>query len=563
MDGDRGARLGTRFRGRRRFLVVCGATAGVVAFGLIAASGVSSYATMTSPLPTSASTRVLTPTDSSATMWARELAAAAPSGVSGWTVGSTKLAPPVQVSGCSVPTGSALLAANTSAGSGVTTVVQVYGAGQGASQFADAVKALSGCTSVSDSHSDSGDAEVFPDGFLLSMGDAVIGVTAPDQATSDRLLSWYEDRMSSTLTSSGCASLASSPADATRSPFYNPGAYTGLTHTDEVATGVDVSNLPSIPQSSVSMVDIADRTVTQPEAPLPSGFPVVPTAVSQPTSVPVPVSTQSSSAFTQHAVYRVADVTGPGCGWAWSGQGSPVVDQAALDTARTEALRKARVAADAAATSYVQGVLSYARAAVVVSPAIDAWNTYANKVNQVHSSWQWLDNQRDALYPSWTSYVEAHNAWLTFPTRQQQAQQQYQTEVAACTAAQQQAQQWDAQYGASAQAAQKTASVSTSTVAPAASTSTPAASSAATGAATPTQSSSASASSASPTSTPTSTPTTSVSSTSSTPTPTRPAGCTTTPTAPAIVSQSRGDEPTAPTIPAGVTVPDSWPHPQT
>lgn len=456
--------------------------------------------------------------------WARGMVSDPPDGISSdsWTVSDSVRPSHPFSSGCSlgdVP--DSILASSSATGGGASVTALSFSPGQASAQLEKYTDILKGCytglSSAYDRLESLGYATssgVFLDErtFMIQMGDGMLGVVAPDAGSRDGLFDFYAKKMNDTLIENGCTSIAEPTKDAYRNPYYNEKEYTGLIETQKVSTDVDVSNLPSpIFQGILSS---PASSVKEPESPLPEGFPTLPSEkVEKPSSV-TPVEDIDP---TQNASFQVEDVVGPGCGWAFSGMKTPEYDKTKLKNDKSNAVLEAKNNADKTATDYVGRKIDFGVMSLMYMAQVDRWNSYVDSVNKVYEKWNWLNEQRAALKPSWDRYIQEWKDWYTFDDRLKEASDKYDTELKECKKKQDELDEWERKYGdlydeiiSSGRGGSK--------------------------------------SSPSPSATPS--------------IPAKPEGCQSLPERPAILDQSRPEEPQPPQIPDGVTIPDSWEKPE-
>lgn len=461
-------------------------------------------------------------TNSPGMNWAYSLINKKPTTVEEWKVSDSKNPRHLfDVSRCSgqgdVP--ATVLATYSASGSSIETRIQVYGAGQAAAQYEIYKKVYNNCfDKVESAENELGSTVKFDKGFVITLGDSIISVTAPDNDVRDELLKFYLDEASQSLVESGCIALTVTSDDANRSFFYNPDSYTGLLEKKTISTQIGIDDLPS--PEIFDLSDIDDTSAVEPEAPLPEDFPSLPKEVDKPT---IPSDVEDKDNFDKVAKFKIVDSKGPGCGWAWSSQKSPTYDNDALISERENSVKAAQTASNEEASIYVQSKRDWAFNVALILPQADAWNKYVAKVNKVHKKWAWLDHERSLIKDSWYKYVEEYNDWLSFDDRKKDASDAYDKELEECKAKQDDLNAWEEEWGDlyDQQEAEKD---------------------------NPTES-------PEPSDEPSSSPTPTVV------IPERPEGCTNIPERPSILDEDKPDEPQPPSIPAGVTIPDSWAKP--
>jgi hypothetical protein len=466
--------------------------------------------------------------------WAEKLISVNPANLPEWTADeSSKPRPIVDPKNCSisesVPT--SLLSTHVATSAGVDVRVQVYGAGQAAKQFTDYTTALASCFGqMNPQKYEKTIFATFPTGFILTSGDAIIGVVATNDQTRYTLLDFYLKNVESSLIESGCLSLMVSTADSNRSLFYNPDQYTGLMESSNLESTVDINGLPT--PTAIKLNEIINDSAVVPEAPLPANFPELPKTVVQQPKIPAELKTED--AFKATARYQAVDENGPGCGWDWTAQVSPALDLQKLVTEKNNSIQRTQGSLDGNATGYVNGKINWALQVASLAPGVDAWNAFVNQTNKVHEKWDRLETERQKLEGPWRQYVIDHDEWLTFDKRKADALKKFDEDFKKCQKDEKDLADWNDDWKdiADKQAKDKEKAEADAKNKPTASPSP----------------------SASPS--PTSTETTVT-------VPPKPAGCDTPPEEPEIASEEKPSEPKAPTVPADVTIPASWPVPKT
>lgn len=459
--------------------------------------------------------------------WAAELAAQNPADIAEWAISeNTKPQTVIDSKICAniADLSTSLLSTHVASGKGVQTRIQVYGAGQAFKQFESYRAALDVCfNGVSAEKVSETTVARFPGGFIMTSGDAIIGVSTTEDLV-DPLMNFYVTKMEETLKNSKCLSLSVVTADANRSFFYDRETYTGLEEKKPLETQVDIAALPT--PTEIVLNEVENPDAVTPEAPLPSNFPQLPKTTANKPSIPTPVPNET--AFAGDAAYKIADSQGPGCGWAWSAQSAPIYSEDELEAAKNASIRSTQEMLNANAANYVGNKIKWALQMAEIAPTADRWNTFVNQTNTVHEKWSWLEMQRAELEPFWFDYVAQHEYWSTFDARKAAAKTQFEEELKRCETDQKALEDWEEEWGDEYREQNKPKP------SPSASPE-------------PTRS-------AKPTATPSPSPTIKI--------PEKPAGCDTPPERPAIIDTEKPAEPQPPVVPEGVTVPNSWPNPK-
>lgn len=540
--------------------------------GVVALRGYQATVSMSAPYEAATPYRPVVAQDTPSLRWAKALASAPYPGQAPWSVGK-QYAPahPLTYETCdALGLPLATQAASVSAeGPAVKLMVQVYAPGEASAALETYRKRLGSCFSAASSQEGSPEATVlrYSHGAAFSRGDALVFLWAPSPRALDEAVAHYLSLSATTLEESGCLSLTTRAEDERRNLFTQGRRYQGLILQDTVGTKRNLKNVP-VPRYQ------NPRTLTSmeiPEGPLDPSIPREPQAPPErPEAVTIDLKT---APFTRGLSYQAPDPTGPGCGWAWSGQKAPQVDTAGLELLKTQAYERAQETVDEEATQWVTSKLDLARESLGGMALMDTWNTYVAQVDRTHARWRWLNEERERVKTPWYNYVAAHDAWRTFDARKAEAQRVYSGELQMCQAKNDALAMWEAQWGdryRRQQAgefipAQRRQAIAWVQATPGA---TPTSPPRATPAPTPTSSSSLP-------NVPTPTPSSSLPNTpapSASPQvpevpreelsiPGPPEGCASIPPAPSILGQVKGAEPQGPKLPEGVTIPQSWPQP--
>lgn len=418
-----------------------------------------------------------------------------------------------------VPTSNALLMSKGASGKSYKVGVQVYGAGQARIQYEKYAASLQKCYSNATASAQSIE---YPDGYLVTFGDTIISVLTKDDNLKSVLIPWFSGSVvTDALKNTQCLSTAETVDDAKRSFYYDGNSYTGLIKNETVSESVTFIE-PSSPQyaednsydASKIFKDPTIQTVSAPLSPLPSGMSAtLPSAPSLPSFSAQP----SKPAVSKVISYQAADLSGPGCGWSWSGQTVPKFNTKLLDSNRSTLIKNAKQEISNNANAYNQQIVDWSQSVTYAMDFSTQWDAYTNSTNTVYASWKTLNDARNSLKPQWDAYIALWKTWSTWDSKRSEAANQYAKDLQTCV-----------------------------TDATSDSTSTPSDS--------PSASSSPSASdSASPSATATPSP-----STSSDDAATIQKNCEGKVAKPDILTQTKPSKPSRPTIPDGVTIPDSW-----
>lgn len=512
----------------------------LLAVGGLILSTYTSVAAMKAPLEDKSPHQALDPRETPATSWAQSFLQEAPPGAGDWQVSGSKVPQqPVDFKTCSTfgllsPT---VQSSHRASDGSLTVQVNIYNAGTTPQDFLNYKDYFTSCWSPSQEVKGNPATTVlrWEGGFAFTRGDAIIFVQGGDPAL---LEDHYLARSASTLEAASCLDLTPTTRDRGRNLYLGSEGYTGWVQEEVVATTLNLGHIPTGIYPPLTSV----KSMKQPEGPLPEGFPLLPEHEVRPPTLPK-ASQEATPVFQQVVPYQVPDDPGPGCGWAWHTMKAPVVDAEALKKKHEDDRLLAQGAVDAEAGAWVAQRLQASREALGLMVAAEEWNAYGETVRQVHEKWQWLNGERSKLEGPWRTYVEDHNRWVSFESRQAKAREEHAQATLTCQATQETYLKWEETWGDLWREQEEARLRPTPSATP---SPTPNPEVTPTPGETP-----------SPTPTPRATP-------SPTPTVTAPAppeSCTQLPAAPSILQQERGPEPQAPSIPQGVTLPGSWPKP--
>ncbi len=264
----------------------------------------------------------------------------------------------------------------------------------------------------------------------------MIAVLATPSASPDGLASAAIslDRVLVGALAGRCADVSSTVADAARTPWVAGDGFTGLTA--PITVTVAPSPIPSPPPG------VAAVAPTWTPSPLPSpSFPVRPADPLWPTDLPTPVVSPTAPLAPAPAPTlsivpsREPDPTGPGCGWAFTGQVEPP-----FDAAREQALADARIAQaqdDLAGQQalYVADVVTYWQQVPVYDAEASAFAAYVAQVRTVAEAWDRIQQERDDYDRALADYNATLQTRTVLLQQQEQAQAAYDAAVAACATA--------------------------------------------------------------------------------------------------------------------------------
>lgn len=338
----------------------------------------------------------------------------------------------------------------------VVVTVSAYSAGSGAVAFSQWASLLSRCAGASRTLAaigprtvgrtavSAGDAEAFV-GWIGARGDRpaasalfwrrgdVVAVVAAASSAPDGLSAAAADldRVLVPALEGRCRDLASNLADAARSPWIEGVDFTGLTV--PVTVSVTPTPLPTPPTPGVETWSPRPLpSVSYPARPL---DPVWPTELPSAVASPVPPASPIAPAPVTAVPSRAPDLTGPGCGWDFTGQVVPPFD-AEAEQARAEALvQQAHDELVGAQALYASDLLSYWTQIAPYEEQVKAFTAYASAVAGVARQWDTISMQRSDYALALAAYEAALRALADFTAQQTAARAAYDDALLACAAA--------------------------------------------------------------------------------------------------------------------------------
>lgn len=373
--------------------------------------------------------------------FATDLLKEAPEGVNAddWKVdepGKGDVSSAVLARKCSqVAPSTAQISRKTASGDGLKATILIFGAGQARTQFDKYAKQIGECQPDVDTKNTT---IRYDGGFITTRGDAIVSVLSDDGGKVDKASGWYMKRIDEGLKTTSCAAVDETAADANRSFYYDPNSYVG-TIKQETVTVKDPILDSSAPQALVdtgmdvgkTFPDPKTQNISVPEAPVPQNVPgSLPNAPEPPTFQSRPKTPPSSKVVS----YQVADRTGPGCGWDWSGQKVPKFNDSVLQDNRNITIRNARTELRNSISDYNRQAVDWSTQSAMEMSFQSQWDAYVNSTNAVYASWKTVNDARAAVRPSWMSYVDAMNVWSGWDQDQADAQKAWEDAVKQCVA---------------------------------------------------------------------------------------------------------------------------------
>jgi len=329
----------------------------------------------------------------------------------------------------------------------ITVTARAYQAGAGAVAFNRTVEQVSSC-------SDTAAAVTSSQGFVGG-NSALVTVVRPESFPSDiTVVSWrrgdvvfdvhsgsppggqaafaaelINDRASDFLTPV-CVNLDSTADDAVRSPWINRDRYVGLQLPEDVI--VPPAPRPT-PPPGVPARDPAAALDPIPEVTLPPrpSDPVWPELPAAPPTPVTPASVGPEPTATTATTLR-RDESGPGCGWAFTGQAEPPFDQTVAAASNEAVVSAARTALVAEQSEWSAQLVKYWTESAAYDAALGPYRLFAAQVQQVAAAWAALQRVRDdyaLALAEWQAQVTARTNLIT---EQQKAAADYAAAIAAC-----------------------------------------------------------------------------------------------------------------------------------
>lgn len=276
-------------------------------------------------------------------------------------------------------------------------------------------------------------------GDVLGLVSFQTGGRAGNIGTVNPVVGEYDTRLIQAL-AGVCVETDSEVRDAARSPYVNPAAFTGLTLARPVGMPTPVDG--KLPDGSVApqvpaLVPLpfpqpALDTPRVPELPRRPADPVTPAQAPEPRQRPEPPTVPSPAPTATQVPERVQDKTGPGCGWAFTGQIPPKFDQAKATAELKAAESKAQVALFAGKIAYINAQNGYQTQYGAYKQQVEEFSAYAAEVQRTRDSWLKIQQERDTYYWRLEQYNDAVRDRERFLQNQKEAQLRYEAAIEAC-----------------------------------------------------------------------------------------------------------------------------------
>lgn len=350
-----------------------------------------------------------------------------------------------------------------------TVVAYAYGAGEGrvaVDKLQEQASSCSGSAGLSSGASPTQDSNGGFSAYYLSsgktifvntwaVGDVVLSISSTSRAQANSVSSEYNDYTRG-LIEPMCLSLVSKDSDVTRNPYISGKSYTGWNKGRKVDLNKDAAGinpgfinpeqavsgkgytLGSLPGEnnaptldSIPGDEISYDTVILPQEPLKPFPDILPDPVKKPLDAPkAPKVPEESMTVAE----RVKDDKGPGCGWAFTSQSSPVFDDTAEKKAADEREVKAQDKMQTNQISYYGQVADYVEAYEKYAISVEEYKDYYEKVEKVRTKWQDITDKRDDYRRKLDQYYADLKNREDFFDRQKKAEEQYKQDTEACKA---------------------------------------------------------------------------------------------------------------------------------
>ncbi|MET4143984.1 hypothetical protein [Arthrobacter sp. UYCo732] len=286
-------------------------------------------------------------------------------------------------------------------------------------------------------------------------GDVITYVTGSPSDPLQGLAKAFDETLSGRL-AKVCVNPGSTVADATRSPWSVAG-YKQFTEEAKVvipdvalpSTGLTAeTTAPAAPPTGPAPTPAASPAATLVRVPIPAprlvnrtadpmDRPSFPVAPAMPAAVPEPTEPQAPAAkATTEAELQVpaSDVSGPGCGWAFTGMKPLTFDEAAATTARTALLSDARTKLESGAKAWQNSVVTYWTEYAKYTKDAEAYNAYTAKVDEVNKTWSAISDKWDAYDRAVKDRDQKITQRAAFIARQDQARKDFEAKQEQCAA---------------------------------------------------------------------------------------------------------------------------------
>jgi len=325
--------------------------------------------------------------------------------------------------------------------SGGIAQVTVYPAGLGAIAIANIEKQVKSChgnawinnspslgfesLSVDDSHGNLFSSGPSARTIWTRQGDIVafVSIRGNHRYNVDQIISDWFKKWDSILSIQDCINLKSTIGDSVRSPLSKN--YQGLLESKQLVLTPEESALADAQgqkliateanSKGISNYTILDTPVTLPKVIKIINYPISLNPIlpsNRPVLTPAPIYPTKPIGITISGL--IPDSTGPGCGWALTGETPPIATNQSLPGSITNLLAdgKSKLINEQAQRWLDQW--NYKQVIQPYSLEIESWNSWANQANAVitQALWADYDNKIIIYNQAISNYIILHQNWL-------------------------------------------------------------------------------------------------------------------------------------------------------
>lgn len=330
----------------------------------------------------------------------------------------------------------------------VQLLLSVYGTGLGVQGLGDRFNAAAGCAGHDASYGLSKASGIGAESYIANTSKAgtstktviwrygdIAGylITDPSNPDSYALAKSFNDLLLQNL-HGACLNPDLSDADLGRTPWSGKpfvGYFAQKTveipklPLPTVPTTAPTYKATPIPAPSLTVKDVVLPTK-------PTDYPVWPLLPAQLTKPVSPVAPPATAPFQKDIQVPAKDVSGPGCGWAFTGTTPPIYDDSQQQSKTDAAVAKATGELTTSSKQWQTSVLDYWKNYSTFSQNVPAWNTYVDQVQAVTDAWNVIAHSWDTYNANKKDYdrlVESRNAFIK---EQADAKTQYEKDLDQC-----------------------------------------------------------------------------------------------------------------------------------
>ncbi len=324
-------------------------------------------------------------------------------------------------------------------GEGSVTAL-AYPAGAGAAAYAEVKAAVAVCAEGAEETGRGVEGMRYRKGAaaveVVRRGDvvAVVSASPADRMPGEKWLTDLDDRAAALLVDR-CLDPTAPAADVHRNPWVDPETFRGNLTTVavpfpdvEMTTAEEITKDPVVPLDQVAE-ELAPAPVRpEPLTPAATDLPDLPLEVERPVA-PTPPAEPDLDGRAERAV---ADPSGPGCGWAFTGEAVPAFDTGEAEELHRKAVKKERERLVDDAVAFEQAKVNHYRAWVEYERAASAYRGYVDEMTLVLAQWQVVIDARAEFVAEFELYRTSKQAYDDFVAEQQEARTAYEAAVEAC-----------------------------------------------------------------------------------------------------------------------------------